>query len=117
MRLNAKGTVGSFGGRKLIYNKIIIRLCLIVSFYRRVQVRKKSLQWHGIAITILYPSHNEMLFLANCLFGITYRKLLAIENISFYGIKYLLDSIFDFLFRYNNDTLCPYYWKGDVAPW
>ena len=22
MRLNAKGTVGSFGGRKLIYNKI-----------------------------------------------------------------------------------------------
>ena len=23
MRLNAKGTVGSFGGRKLIYNKII----------------------------------------------------------------------------------------------
>ena len=25
MRLNAKGTVGSFGGRKLIYNKIIIR--------------------------------------------------------------------------------------------
>ena len=25
MRLNAKGTVGSFGGRKLIYNKIITR--------------------------------------------------------------------------------------------
>ena len=23
MRLNAKGTVGSFGGRKLMYNKII----------------------------------------------------------------------------------------------
>ena len=23
MRLNAKGTVGSFGGKKLIYNKII----------------------------------------------------------------------------------------------
>ena len=25
MKLNAKGNVGSFGGRKLIYNKIIIR--------------------------------------------------------------------------------------------
>ena len=25
MRLNVKGTVGSFGGRKLIYNKIITR--------------------------------------------------------------------------------------------
>ena len=25
MRMNAKGTVGSFGGRKLIYNKIITR--------------------------------------------------------------------------------------------
>ena len=25
LRLNAKGTVGSFGGRKLIYNKIISR--------------------------------------------------------------------------------------------
>ena len=25
MRLNAKGTVGSFGGRKLIYDKIITR--------------------------------------------------------------------------------------------
>ena len=25
MRLNAKETVGSFGGRKLIYNKIITR--------------------------------------------------------------------------------------------
>ena len=25
MRLNAKGTVGRFGGRKLIYNKIITR--------------------------------------------------------------------------------------------
>ena len=25
MKLNAKGTVGSFGGRKLIYNKIITR--------------------------------------------------------------------------------------------
>ena len=25
MRLNAKGTVGNFGGRKLIYNNIITR--------------------------------------------------------------------------------------------
>ena len=33
MRLNAKGTVGSFGGRKLIYNKIItskIQVCVWV---------------------------------------------------------------------------------------
>ena len=33
MRLNAKGTVGSFGGRKLIYNKIITRKDLVFVFF------------------------------------------------------------------------------------